>query len=209
MTDLRQSLIKSEFSYLKAVAEKWELPFNAPDARQGLDQLVESLLVSNKLSDLGTILSAQEKEALIWLDDREGREVWDHFRRQFGEIREMGAGRLDRERPDLAPISPVEGLWYRALIARGFYESDTGPQEYAFIPEDIRELALPQLNPDRGLSKPIPFLCRVAGPKEAVDRLSATTAVLDHLCTLLAGLRMGQDPAEHLPDVTETQKDSL
>ena len=118
---------------------------------------MESLLVSNKLADLDHILSAKEKEALVWLDDREGREVWDHFRRQFGEIREMGAGRLDRERPDLAPISPVEGLWYRALIARGFFESDTGLQEYAFIPEDLRELALPNLNPDRKLTKPTPF----------------------------------------------------
>ncbi len=207
MTDLRQSLIKSEFSYLKAVAEKWELPFTAPDARQGLDQLVESLLVSDKLTNLDLILTAKEKEALIWLDDRQGREVWDHFRRQFGEIREMGAGRLDRERPDLAPISPLEGLWYRALIARGFFESEPGLQEYAFIPEDLRELALPNLNPDRKVTPSPPFLCRVAGPKEAVERLSATTAVLDHLCTLLAGLRMGQDPADHLPHVTESQKE--
>ncbi len=92
---------------------------------------------------------AEEQEALIWLDDRNGRETWDHFTRQFGEIREMGAGRLDRERPDLAPISPVEGLWYRALIARGFFESESGLLEFAYIPDDIRDFALPFLNPDR------------------------------------------------------------
>ena len=117
MTDLRQSLTKSEFSYLKVVAEKWELPFEAPDVRRGIELLAETLFASNKLADLGNILSSEEREAIIWLDDRNGRETWDHFTRQFGEIRDMGAGRLDRERPDLAPISAVEGLWYRALIS--------------------------------------------------------------------------------------------
>ncbi len=207
MTDLRQSLIKSEFSHLKVVAEKWELPFNAPDARQGLDLLVDSLFASDKLADLENILSGEEAEALIWLDDRDGREVWSQFTRQFGDVREVGAGRLDRERPDLAPISPVEGLWYRALIARGFIETDDGLQEFAFIPADIRELALPNLNPDRKGTKLETFTCRKAAPKEIQERQLASTAILDHICTLLAGLRMGQDYTEHLPDVTDPQKD--
>ena len=206
MTDLRQSLIKSEFSHLKVVAEKWELSFDAPDARQGLDLLVGALFTSKKLADLKNILSAEEIEALVWLDDRNGRESWDHFTRRFGEIREVGAGRLDRERPDLAPITPVEGLWYRALIARGFFESESGLLEFAYIPDDIRELALPKLNPDRKEITNETFLCRVAVPKETEERQLASIAVLDHACTILAGLRMGQDPEEHLPDVTDPER---
>ncbi len=206
MTDLRQSLIKSEFSHLKVVAEKWELPFDAPDARQGLDLLVGALFTSKKLANLKNILSAEEIEALVWLDDRNGRESWDHFTRRFGEIREVGAGRLDRERPDLAPITPVEGLWYRALIARGFFESESGLLEFAYIPDDIRELALPKLNPDRKEITNETFLCRVAVPKETEERQLASTFILDHVCTILAGLRMGQDPEEHLPDVTDPER---
>jgi len=206
MTNLRQSLLKSEFSYLKAVAEKWEFPFDAPDARQGLDLLAETLFASNKLADLENILSQEEIEALVWLDDRNGRETWDHFTRQFGEIREVGAGRLDRERPDLAPISAVEGLWYRALIARGFFESESGLLEYAYIPEDIRELALPILNPNRTKTASGTFLCRKAVPKETTERQLASTAILDHVCTILAGLRMDQDPADHLPGVTDPER---
>jgi len=206
MTDLRQSLIKSEFSHLKVVAEKWELPFDAPDARQGLDLLVGALFTSNKLAELGNILSAKEREALIWLDDRNGRDTWDHFTRRFGEIREVGAGRLDRERPDLAPISPVEGLWYRALIARGFFESESGLLEFAYIPDDIRELALPRLNPDRKETTDTTFLCRVAVSRETEERQLATIAILDHVCTILAGLRMEQDPDEHLAGVEEAER---
>ncbi len=206
MTDLRQSLIKSEFSYLKIVAEKWELPFDAPDARQGLDLLAGALFNSNKLVDLKNILSVEEIEALVWLDNRNGREICDHFTRQFGEIRKVGAGRLDRERPDLAPISAAEGLWYRALIARGFFESDAGLQEYVFIPDDIRDLALPRLNPDREERTVETFLCRVALPRETLERQEASTFILDHICTILAGLRMGQDLGEHLPEVTEPER---
>ena len=206
MTDLRQSLIKSEFSHLKVVAEKWELPFDAPDGRQGLDLLVDSLFASQKLAELDNILTADEVQALVWLDDRDGRDVWDHFARQFGEIREVGAGKLDRERPDLAPISAAEGLWYRALIARGFFESETGLQEFAYIPDDIRELALPLLNPERKETSEETFLCRVAVPKETEERQLTSIFILDHVCTILAGLRMGQDPVEHLPGVTDPER---
>jgi len=206
MTDLRQSLIKSEFSHLKVVAEKWELPFDAPDGHQGLDLLVDSLFASQKLAELDNILTADEVQALVWLDNRDGRDVWDHFARQFGEIREVGAGKLDRERPDLAPISAAEGLWYRALIARGFFESETGLQEFAYIPDDIRELALPLLNPERKETSEETFLCRVAVPKETEERQLTSTFILDHVCTILAGLRMGQDPVEHLPGVTDPER---
>ena len=206
MTDLRQSLIKSEFSHLKVVAEKWELPFDAPDARQGLDLLVDSLFASQKLAELDNILTVDKVQALVWLDDRDGRDVWDHFARQFGEIREVGAGKLDRERPDLAPISAAEGLWYRALIARGFFESESGLLEFAYIPDDIRELALPLLNPERKETSEETFLCRVAVPKETEERQLTSIFILDHVCTILAGLRMGQDPVEHLPGVTDPER---
>ncbi len=200
MTDLRHSLLNAEFSYLKVVAENWEIPFSAPDARQGVDQLVELLFASRKLEQLGKILKSEEVEALIWLDEKSGQVAWDRFTRRFGELREIGAGRLDRERPDQEPISPVEELWYRALIARGFFDTGTGPQEFVYIPDDIREAALPNLNPDRKGSKESNFQCRKAAPAEKKVPLPTKTAFLDHICTLLAGLRMGLDPAVHLPE---------
>ena len=120
MPDLRHSLSKMDFSHLKIVAEQWRLPFSAPDAQIGLDQLVEQLLVSDLIMEIREVLTDKEKEALVWLDTLDGKEPWIQFTRRFGEIREMGAGRVDRERPDKDPVSTVEGLWYRALIARGF-----------------------------------------------------------------------------------------
>ena len=67
MTDLHQSLLNAEFSFLKVVAEKWGLPLSAANARQGLNFLVDALLDPETLSDLEKILSREEKEALASL----------------------------------------------------------------------------------------------------------------------------------------------
>jgi hypothetical protein len=206
MADLWHALHKSDLSYLKFVAEKWDLPFSAPDARQGVDQLTESLLDSGVLLKVDELLTQEEKDALIWLDHQGGKADWDQFTRHYGEIRQMGAGRLDREKPHLNPISPGESLWYRALIARGFFETENGPQEFAYLPDDIRGGIMPLLNPERIYQKGAEFICRVAAPRERQSISPAFHLSLDHICTLLAGIRMDLDPRIHLPEVSDHQR---
>lgn len=205
MTDLWHALHKSEYSYLEIVAESWELPFTAPDARQGVDQLTENLLESDALLEINHLLSQEQRDALIWLDQQGGRAPWDQFSREYGEIRQMGAGRMEREKPHLNPISPGEGLWYRALIARGFFDTEGGPQEFAYLPEDLREIIMPILNPERVFQEGPTFICRVAAPRERESHQPASQSLLDHLCTLLAAQRMDLDPGVHLPDVGQSE----
>ncbi|MEJ2448283.1 MAG: helicase-associated domain-containing protein [Anaerolineales bacterium] len=207
MTDLWHSLHLSEFSYLQIVAELWGLPFNASDVRSGVDQLADSLLTSGVLLQAKEILTEQQQEALVWLDQQGGRARWDQFSRKFGQIRQMGAGKMEREKPYLSPISPGEGLWYRALIARGFFETESGPQEFAYLPDDLREIVLPLLNPERIFQAQEEFICRVAAPRERKVLYPASTAALDHICSLLAGMRMDLDPRVHLPDVSQDELD--
>lgn len=206
MPDLRNSLSRMDFNQLKIVAEKWKLPFSAPDAREGVNQLVDHLLDLGVLEEILDTLTSPEKEALLWLDSLEGKEPWPHFTRRFGEVREMGAGRLDRERPDRDPISPAEGLWYRALVARGFFETDSGPLEFAYIPEDIRSMVMILLGPENS-SLPREFICRKAILRERKHLLTASDICLDHTCTLLSGLRMNLDPDVHLPSVSQNEVD--
>jgi hypothetical protein len=143
----------------------------------------------------------------LWLEARDGREPWDHFSRQFGDIREMGAARLERERPDLDPVSPAESLWYRALIARGFFQTPEGSQEFVYIPDEVRQLLIPDLPAGKGPAGGDGFSCRKAAPRERASTYPASGIILDHLCTLLAGWRMGIDPGIHLPGVPEPQLD--
>lgn len=209
MTDLWHSLLKSEFSYLRIIAEKWGFPFTAPDVREGIDQVSEALLNGGILTGLAEILEPDQINALTWLDNQGGRAAWDHFTRKFGPLREMGAGRLDRERPDRAPISPLENLWYRGLVARGFFETQTGPQEFAYLPEDLREMIMPILNPKRAAGPEEDFICRVASPRERAEILPAPGFILDHLCTLLAGIRIGLDPSIHIPGLSQSEEGFL
>ena len=206
MPDLRHSLSRMDFNQLKIVAEKWRLPFSAPDAREGVNQLIDHLLDFGALQEILENLTTPEKEALLWLDSLDGKEPWTHFTRRFGEVREMGAGRVDRERPDRDPISPAEGLWYRALVARGFFETDSGPLEFAYIPEDIRGLVMIVLNPGNS-SQSWEFVCRKAVPRERKHLLPASDICLDHTCTLLSGWRMNLDPDVHLPGISQGEVD--
>lgn len=207
MTDLWHSLHLSEFSYLQIVADLWELPFDAPDVRTGVDQLADSLLTSGVLLQAKEILTEQEQKALVWLDQQGGRATWDQFSRKFGQVRQMGAGKMEREKPYLSPISPGEGLWYRALIAKGFFETENGPQEFAYLPDDLREIVLPLLNPERIFQAREEFICRMAAPRERQVLYPASIAALDHICTLLAGIRMDLDSRVHLPDVNQDEFD--
>lgn len=202
MPDLRHSLSKMDFSHLKIVAEQWRLPFSASDARSGLDQLVDHLLANDLILEIREVLTDKEKEALLWLDSLDGKEPWIQFTRRFGEIREMGTGRIDRERPDKDPVSPVEGLWYRALIARGFFETDSGSLEFAYIPDDLRILVMASLDPKEKSSLGIGFKCRKASSREKNHQVPASNHSLDHTCTLLSATRMNLDPEVHLPDVS-------
>ncbi len=206
MPDLRHSLSKMDYNHLKIVAEKWRLPFTAPDAREGVKQLVEHLLDFETLQEILETLTSPEKEALLWLDSLDGKEPWPHFIRRFGEVREMGEGRVDRERPDRDPTSPAEGLWYRALVARGFFETDSGPLEFAYIPGDIRSMVMILLGPANS-SLPREFVCRKAILRERKHLLTTSDICLDHTCTLLSGLRMNLDPDVHLPGVSQNEAD--
>ena len=207
MPDLKHSLSNFDLHHLQIVGEKWGIHLTSPDVRQGLTDLVDLLLDPGLLLKGFNALSKLETTALLRLESQGGKEPWDHFTRKFGEVREIGEGRLDRERLDLAPISVAESLWYQGLVARGFFESETGLLEFAYIPDDLREILIPFVDSGVLSSNMEDFVCRKAAPREKREITLSSAACLDHLCTLLAGYRMNLDPTIHLPDISNDQLD--
>jgi hypothetical protein len=191
MPDLKQSLLVQDLGYLRIVAELWGLDLNFTDARSEADLLVPLLLDRSLLEEVIESLPAEAEAALQTLLHNEGRLQWAVFIRRFGEVREMGAGRRDRERPFEDPISPAETLWYRALVGRAFFDTPDGPQEFAYIPTDLIPL-LPEDQVKRQISFGNP-----ASPEELGKPIPADDHILDHACTLLAALRIGL-PLEQL-----------
>jgi hypothetical protein len=185
MPDLKQSLSNQDLGYLRIVAELWGLEFDATELREGIDALIPLLFDRSLLEE---VVGTLPRDALVGLNAllrNNGRLQWAGFIRRFGEVREMGAGRRDRERPFEEPISAAEILWYRALIGRAFFDTPDGPQEFAYVPTDLIPL-LPSIQQKVQLTHGKP-----ASPQECVQKIHVDGQILDHACTLLAAQRIG------------------
>jgi hypothetical protein len=193
MPDLIQSLQGRDLGYLRIVANLWGLDFSAPDARIGRQRLVDLLLAAGAAQAVIAELPGEARAALEDLIANEGRIAIPLFTRRYGQVREMGHAARDRQQPWRNEASPAEMLWYRALIARAFFDTPNGPEEFAYIPEDLLPLI-----PVRYDGRPEP-LGRPATPTERAHPIPATDAILDDATTLLAALRLGITPPASLP----------
>jgi hypothetical protein len=101
-------------------------------------ELAQYLADPAHASDAWETLSQNERAALRALLSAGGAMPKAVFFRDFGEIRPIGPGRLEREAPWRDPKSPAEGLWYAGLIYAGF--SGEGDETYPiyFVPAELR-----------------------------------------------------------------------
>jgi len=190
MPDLIHTLHEQDLGFLKIIAEAWGLELQAPDAETALPLLVAGM--SNRLlaQEIIETLPDAARQAVHALLNNQGQLSWSLFCRRFGEVRSLGIGKRDRERPDLHPASPAEVLWYRGLIGRAFFNLPPEPQEYAYIPKDLLALLEP-LNIHNAAPAGEP------APEESYAHIiPASLRILADTCTLLAALRSGQPLAD-------------
>lgn len=210
MPDLLHSLLKQDIGHLRIIAEFWGLELDSNTVEDAREELSTSLLDVELAAELIDSLSPQADSAIHALVDEGGRIPWVTFARKYGDIREMGAGKRDRERPHLKPSSTAETLFYRGLLARAFFETEKGSQEFAYIPDDLLELLnnlffeeseeqAPAANGNPIKPDSLPdvvetteALGRPASPGERGHDLLANDSVLDDATTFLAALRMGR-----------------
>ncbi|HUG33373.1 MAG TPA: helicase-associated domain-containing protein [Anaerolineales bacterium] len=198
MPDLNHSLLKQDLGHLRIIAELWGIELESKDVDPAREELSASLLDADLLAELMDSLSPLADSAITELVNAGGRIAWATFARKYGDIREMGAGRRDRERPHLKPSSTAEILFYRGLLARAFFESDKGSQEFAYIPDDLlllmESVGASQSAPE-GYDSPLQnteTIGRPASPGEKGNEFPANNNILDEATTLLAALRMGR-----------------
>ncbi|NWG06535.1 MAG: helicase-associated domain-containing protein [Chloroflexi bacterium] len=202
MPDLFHSLLKQDIGHLRIVAEFWGLELESSEADSAREELSASLLDFELLAELMDSLSPQAHSAITDLVNSGGRIPWAVFTRKYGDIREMGAGKRDRERPHLKPSSTAEILFYRGILARAFFETDKGPQEFAYIPDDLLLLIESREAGAEEGHATAEALGRPASPKEQGTIILATDHILDDATTMLAAIRMGRsddwsDPRLH------------
>jgi hypothetical protein len=137
-------------------------------------------------------LPADARNALNFILQSEDKVPWLAFERNYGKVREMGAGRRDRERPDLKPTSAAERLWYCGLLGRSFFDEKPSPQEFAYIPKEIFYVLTSQKT-KAGLPPGRP-----AEKDSLLYKTFSTDRILDDICTLLAALKKKQPFEYHL-----------
>jgi hypothetical protein len=195
MPDLFTSFQKHDLGHIRIVAELWGLELDSNETEAALKELCASLLAPDLLAEILETLNPQAQIALEALAAKNGRIPWAEFTRRFGDVRDIGAGKRDRERLHLNPASTAEILFYRALTARAFFDTASGPQEFAYIPDDLYKIL--QGRGDRPVAPTSDPLGRPASPGEKAYPIPADDFLLDDATTLLAALRLGIE----VPDI--------
>jgi hypothetical protein len=163
---LHESLVDYDMALLRAVAEIRGAVLTSNHRITAAEELASQLTTPASLAIALGELSAQETKPLAALQSAGGWMEAPRFARRFGAIRITGPGRLEREQPWRSPANPAEALWYRALIFKGFRQTEAGVVESIYIPDDVLSLLqelLPEnlLQGERGASLAIQ---RVAPP---------------------------------------------
>lgn len=138
MPPLARILVDYDFNLLQTIGEQWGVALRARSQRDAAQE-VETLL-KDPLR-LSAALPVGARTALDALLRAPGARIpLSDFARKHGEVRVMGAARRDRERPWANRPSSAEQLYYRGLIAHGFFDTGSGAREFAFVPEDLAPL---------------------------------------------------------------------
>jgi hypothetical protein len=201
MPDLFHTLLKYDLGHLRIIAGLWGLELESNDADSAAEELASALLDPEPVRETMDILHADVSAALKFLVASNGKVEWSSFARKFGEVREMGAGKRDRERPHLKPTSPAETLFYYGFLARAFFDSEKGAQEFAYIPDDLLELIKLEGHEEHEAKKQEP-LGRPATPVEKAFEIPASDHILDDATTYLAALRLGKSDWQFDPQLT-------
>jgi hypothetical protein len=210
MPNLIQSLQGRDLGHLRIVAGLWGVELLQVENEAALKELNTALLNPALVHEIIDSLSTQTRMALERLVEAGGKIAWAAFARQFGEIRESGPGRRDREQIYLQPVSISEILFYRAFLARAFFDTPQGAQEFAYIPDDlIIAMQQPGVQEVKDQSRMQTGTMeserseppgRLATPREREHVIPATDHLLDDATTYLAALRMGlETPVTAIP----------
>lgn len=175
---LKQCLLDYDLVMLRAIAERWEIELAASRPHDAAVELAKRMTAPSAQTALAALLAPAEREALNVVLAEGGQMPVGAFMRRFGEIRLMGPGRLERERPWTNPNNAAESLWYTGLIYRTFDEGPGGMHEVIYVPPELRTLVQAQV-----AAPAQPVIPLASPPNHAAGQAGG---IADDMCTLLA-----------------------
>ncbi|MFC1959728.1 helicase-associated domain-containing protein [Chloroflexota bacterium] len=220
MLNLESTLREYEPVMLGVIAARWDVDLETYSVTDITALLLEVMLDPEAAAATWDRLDDAQRGAMQSLLGAKGTMPARLFSRLYGEIREMGPGKLEREKPYRDPQGISEVLFYRGLIARGYQESDDGPVAVIYVPIDLAAV-LPVHHTGFDLSADedddIPFEDDEDEADEAwevaADQpdeiIAADTSIIDDLTTLLAYVQVAAVAARDDNLLPEAQVQTL
>ena len=109
MPNLIESLQGRDQGHLRIIAESWGIRLQEQETQKTVRSLITSLLDPERVAHMVSDLPTDAKSALDELIQHAGRVPWAQFTRKYGEVRELGPAKRDRERPYESIMVPRSG----------------------------------------------------------------------------------------------------
>lgn len=190
MPSLKKMLQSYDLDMIERISSFWSVDTSNLDLAASVDALYQAMLDEVLAAEVLGSLPSNSKDAWEDVLHNPQKITWAHFTRKYGEVREFGPARREREVPEQHPVSIAETLWYRGLIGRAFLNLPPEPREFVFIADE--------LIPDSGLTEKL--LSTLAIQKVDARALKIIAAadgrIIDHLTDWLAAKRMGRSLPE-------------
>ena len=195
MPKLSHSLSKYDLGFLRILAQSWGFNQDIKDKKVAVEQLSAWMTQPQNLQNVLQKLSADAHRALEDLVTHQGRLPSAVFTRKYGEIRQVGAGKRDRQAILLSPQNASEQLIFLALVFQDFFEEEHGIEEFIYIPDDILA-ALPH-----SANTAMPRVNSVLSSDQTGSIGIAQDTLFDDVCTALAWLRMDKITPKRLAEL--------
>lgn len=187
MPGLTTTLSNYDLDLLKRIARRWNVEISERDVVSARADLEAKLNNIENFQKMWLTLEEPTRKAWTSLAQNGGKVPWIEFSRTYGEIRDFGPGRREREQPDLKPISAAEALWYSGLAGIAFLRSAGEPVEYIYIPDELLKFASPYPQQSERIE------IRPAVSQNPRHIKQARSAIPDYLTDLLAAQRMQRE----------------
>ncbi len=181
MLTLRQHLAQRHNIELRIIAQNQGIMLDDEGATgDALSALIEQMLRPEQVRAVWEDLPEEARRTLAAMRHKQWVMPVATFERYFGQLRRMGPGRLQTERPWKSPTGPGEVLWHLGWIMRGFQKRTEGLVDCIIVPPELRPLLpLDEITPTPQPRLPTPQSTPATG-RELGELL------LDDLGTMLA-----------------------
>jgi hypothetical protein len=140
---LHRALLDHNSVLLAAIAERRGVELTTPLHRDWIEELATALGDPASMQEAIAWLPPDQRAALDALSAAGGRLPATRFCRDHGEVRRMGPGRMEREKPWRDPQSPAEALYYAGLVFFAFDQLEGQIVEVVLVPDDLQPLLPP------------------------------------------------------------------